>query len=235
MGNTIVTKAELSYKDIFHICKDLYNSLLYNMFKTHVYSKLKKECNVFNQRVQHDPHPNYNFTSPCEKHGLYLHEIKHKKSENYRKPYCNFYIYQLKRELKHKIPKIYRFDEAHDQLINVYKKSGVHIPDVCKEYVSLMEDNGLIKPDKITLNNNTIQEELDKFRRDFHEYPLGNTYKYEDELLKSSLGKVDISATTAEALSGDSTNSVTRTSTGVLFFAILIIIFIVYNVKNKFN
>ncbi|GAW84293.1 hypothetical protein PGO_002160 [Plasmodium gonderi] len=91
------------------------------------------------------------------------------------------------------------------------------------------------------INNNrkgdysSIQEEMDKFRDHFHIYLKGiSTYKCKPGLLNSSLMIPPKNITKAEAISGDTASSVMWTSTGLLFFAILIIIFIVYNVNNKF-
>ncbi|GAW84478.1 variable surface protein [Plasmodium gonderi] len=254
----------LSFKDIFPTCKDLYHKNSSQNGLSHINGKIKTPCNNFDNSFRSNKQHNYNLVPDCTKFGPYLYKIKDY-SEDKRKPYCNFFIYELKRLVRNKNPKFKKFDELYKKLIETYETADVKGLDICNDYISLMNDTvydifekfdklyynfkdlrseknnkhvyvnecvkkyeELIKLDKTKINS-TIKEELDKFKSDFHNYLRVSENKYEVELLNSSLGKLDTSATTAEALSGGTTYSVTWTSTGVLFFAILIIIFIVYN------
>ncbi|GAW84288.1 variable surface protein [Plasmodium gonderi] len=263
MGKIQVAKAKLSFKDIFPTCQDLYNNIFFSGLNYNdLYPKIQKACNDFSGKFSYKITPSLSFYSTCYKLGFYLYYIKNK-SEDDRKPYCNFFIYELKREVKNKKPKFEKFDKVHEELINAYKGVGLMGLDVCKEYILLMEDHiyemfrmfdelykyfknlkrnkndtqrhvrscvnkyeDIIKKDKKQFNN-TIDEELDKFKRDFHEYLQGKiTYKCENELLNCTLMIPPKKITKAEALSGDTASPVTWTSTGVLFFAVLLIIFI---------
>ncbi|GAW84495.1 variable surface protein [Plasmodium gonderi] len=264
MGNTQVSKTLLTFKDIFPTCKSLYNNILHQGINQNVIKKIGLVCNSFSNTYTPNALTYNSFYSTCQKLGLYLHELKNMK-EDKRKPYCNFYIYELKREAKNKSPIVVSFDDLHKKLIDAYSISGVRIPDVCKEYVSKMNDDVfdifemfdklyddfknfknqkttmqdyvrlfVIKYDKIleknkNINNNTIFEELDKHKREFDEYKQRNPYACGNDLLNCSLMIPPINTTKAEALSGDTASSVTWTSTGVLFFAIFIIMFILYN------
>ncbi|GAW84675.1 variable surface protein [Plasmodium gonderi] len=205
MGNTQVSKAQLSFKDIFPRCKTYYNSITYNMNGGRVQIALKGPCNDISAEFTPDKYVYNVFYVPCEKLYFYLHELKNMK-EDTRKPYCNFYIYELKREARNKSPKVNSFDDLHKKLIDAYSKTGVRIPDVCKEYVSIMNDDvyeifkmfdelydhfkslkhvrqnreqyvklcvqtyeKFSEIDK-TKFNNTIDEELDRFKREFNSY-----------------------------------------------------------------
>ncbi|GAW84494.1 variable surface protein [Plasmodium gonderi] len=264
MGNSHGVKAELSFKDIFPKLKDYYDSLFYNMRTGPVSSGLYGPCNNINNRFKPSANTWNSFYQPCVKLGLYLHELKNRK-EDTRKPYCNFYIYELKREAMNKAPNIKSYDDLHNQLINAYKNVSVGIPDVCKEYVSFMNDDvynifAMFKElydhyNKFQRDSNNceyvkkcaekykefshkvkydykniVQEELDEFKLKFHKLlEQQPNCKNTSELLNSSLGKVDASATRSEALLGHIESPVTWTSTGFLFFAILVIMFILYN------
>ncbi|GAW84232.1 variable surface protein [Plasmodium gonderi] len=264
MGNTQVSKAQLSFKDIFPRCKTYYNSLTYNMNGGRVQIALKGPCNDISAEFTPDKYVNNVFYVPCEKLGLYLHELKNMK-EDTRKPYCNFYIYELKREARNKSPKVNSFDDLHKKLIDSYSKTGVRIPDVCKEYVSIMNDDvyeifkmfdelydhfkslkhvrqnreqyvklcvqtyeKFSEIDKTNFNN-IIDEELDRFKREFNSYLQKEPICRGDNASANCfLGNLGINAITPEALSGDTASPMTWTSTGILSFAIIIIIFIVY-------
>ncbi|GAW84176.1 variable surface protein [Plasmodium gonderi] len=254
MGNSQVAKAEVSFSP---------------HYSSAVNGQIGASCNAFNNTFQHKS-KNYwtNFTPPCQYLVRYLHEIKDK-SEYDRKPYCNFFIYELKREVKNKNPNFQRFDKVHEELIKSYKNTGVNGLDVCKEYVSLMDDNvydmfnlfdelykdfkefknqnkhkdnyfySCVKKYEEIINkykeknnkfNNTIEDELEKFKCDFHTYLQDkNTYTCEEVKSNCSLMIPPKCRTNVEELSGDTASAVTWTSTGFLFFAILIIIFILYN------
>ncbi|GAW84294.1 variable surface protein [Plasmodium gonderi] len=265
MGNTQLSKAQLSFKDIFPEVKSYYHSLLYLMIQSPVNRALKQPCNDISAEFTPYAILNNVFSTSCIKLGLYLHELKNRK-EDTRKPYCNFYIYELKREARNKSPNVNSFDDLHKKLTDASSKTDVLIPDVCKEYVSIMNDDvyeifkmfdelydnfkslkdkkknnkdqyvklcvetydKFSKIDK-TKFNNTIDEELDKFKREFNSYLQKEPICKGDNASENCfLGNLGISAITVEALSGDTLSPVTWTSTGILFFAIIIIIFIVY-------
>ncbi|GAW84289.1 variable surface protein [Plasmodium gonderi] len=178
----------------------------------------------------------------------------------------------LKREEKNKIPIVESFDDIHEKLINAYKDIGVKIPDVCKEYVSLMNDDVFDifeifdklyddfknlkqkKGDKCNYvekcakkyeelseidkkeYKNIVQEEIDNFKLIFHEYFSNEgTCKITNELMNYYLMKPSENAIKAEALLGDTASPVTWTNAGIIFIAIIIFIFMVHKVKNKFN
>ncbi|GAW84319.1 variable surface protein [Plasmodium gonderi] len=265
MVNNNGAKAELYFKDIFPKCKDYYNSILHLGISKYIEDKVHKACNDFNSTFQPNHDVWYSFYQPCIKLGLYLHEVKNKNIYD-RIPYCNFFIYELKREVKNKSPKIEKFDDVYEELLKLYNKDDVIIPNVCKEYVSLMNDPvykifkmfdelyghfkdlNKEKYDKFShvklcaekyqefleqdnkKYNNSFHEELDKFKEKFHKF-LATEPKYKDnnELLNYFLMTPPKKEIKAETLLGDTKTTVKWTSTGVLFFAILIIIFILYN------
>ncbi|GAW84086.1 variable surface protein [Plasmodium gonderi] len=262
-----VAKVQISFKDIFPTCQDNYNISTFEALKKnkHLYhTKIEPACKNISRKFTPGARGNNTFHTSCDKLGYYLYKIKGKNEKN-RKHYCEFFIYELKREVKNKVYNIPKFVDVYNQLMNAYKDAKLEDIDVCNEYVSLMDDellyqifemfdklyknfkylknenrdkdknlnecvkvyDEIIKKDKKEYNN-FVQNELEKFKSDFHKYLRKISYNTEDKLLTSSL-MISPEKIRAEKISGNIASPVTWTSTIVLFFAILIIIFIVYN------
>ncbi|GAW84343.1 variable surface protein [Plasmodium gonderi] len=263
MGTSQGWKAEFSIKDIFTTCRDFYHNYAYFIA---TYREINKNignvCNRIRDKYGRNHDGNNSFFGPCTKLAYYLHRIKPIK-ENERIHYCNFFMYELNLEVKNKVKTEYSIDTVHDALVKEYQGVGVDVRDVCKGYVSKMDDDVIdiftkfhdlyfnFKYLKINYNNrlrideyvnkcvniyeeiirkekkaynNFVQKELDIFKREFHKYKQKNPFKCDDKLMNHSLIIPPVNE--SYALIGDIDSPVTWTSTGVLFFAILIIIFI---------
>ncbi|GAW84291.1 variable surface protein [Plasmodium gonderi] len=166
----------LSFKDIFPTCQHLYYSVN-SMYNTAIKKKLEAACNKFNQDFSSNTLWYNNLTFVCLDLGLYLYKIKDKR-ENDRKPYYNFFIYELKRLVRYKNlnRKINSFVKLHEEIKNAYKNAGLENIDVCNEYVSLMDDHLVYE----------IFEMFDKLYKNFKYFNVViNKDQYVKECLKA--------------------------------------------------